>query len=111
MLYAVVSVGQGHLEARSDGGDCHIDTTKAAGTERLKSRPHCDLASKPGSHQPGHPQAVAHHSQPFYIHVRNADIFVCNKCISRTSKCGFKYFPVWKDLTMLKLLFNSTGGS
>lgn len=89
---AVVSVGQGRLEARGDGGDCHVDTTKAPGTERLKSCPNCDLASKPGSHLSGHPQAVAHLSQPFYIRVCNTDIFVCNKCISRTSKCGFKYY-------------------
>lgn len=72
----VLSAGQGHLKARSDGGDCHVDTTEAAGTERLKSRPHSDLASKPGSHQPGHPQAVARLSQPFYIHVRN-DRHIC----------------------------------
>lgn len=47
----VVSVGQGHLETRSDGGDCNVDTTEAVGTGRLKSFPNCDLATKPRSHQ------------------------------------------------------------
>lgn len=45
-------IGKGHLEARSDGGDCHVDTTKAAGTEKLKSTPNFGLALKLGSHQP-----------------------------------------------------------
>lgn len=30
-------VGQGHLETRSDGGDCDVDATEAVGTGRLKS--------------------------------------------------------------------------
>lgn len=49
-LYAV-SVGQGHLETRSDGGDCNVDTTEAFGTGRLKSIPNFDLATKPRSHE------------------------------------------------------------
>lgn len=101
-----VSVGQGHLEARSDGGDCHVDTTEAAGTERLKSRPHCDLASKPGSHQPGHPQAVAHLSQPFmFMCATQKHLYAINVfpgLLNVVLNAMLKYFPVWKDLTMLK---------
>ena len=36
-LSYAVSVGQGHLETRGDGGDCDVDTTEAIGTGRLKS--------------------------------------------------------------------------
>lgn len=38
------SVGEGHLKARSDGGDCNVDPTEAAGTGRLKSAPSRGLA-------------------------------------------------------------------
>lgn len=51
LLY-VVSAGQGHLETRSDGGDCNVDATEAVGTGRLKStNPNCSLVTKPISHQ------------------------------------------------------------
>lgn len=47
------SVGEGHLKARSDGGDCHVDATEAAGTGRLKNAPSCGLARIPLSHRVG----------------------------------------------------------
>lgn len=42
----VASVGEGHLKARSDGGDSNVDTTEAAGAGRLRSTPNCGLAKK-----------------------------------------------------------------
>lgn len=48
----LLSAGQGHLETRSDGGDCNVDTTEAAGTGGLESTNlNCDLVTKLGSHQ------------------------------------------------------------
>lgn len=42
LLYAD-SVGQGHPETRSDGGDCNVDSTETVGTGRLKrTDPNCD---------------------------------------------------------------------
>lgn len=47
------SVGEGHLKAGSDGGDCNVDPTEAAGTGRLKNSPSCGLDTIPISHWVG----------------------------------------------------------
>ena len=48
----MLSAGQGHLETRSDGGDCNVDATEAAGTGGLDSpNSTFDLITKPRPHQ------------------------------------------------------------
>lgn len=48
LLIYVVSVGEGHLKTRGDGGDCNVDATEALGTGGLKSPKPCH---KSKSHQ------------------------------------------------------------
>lgn len=34
-MLLLLSAGEGHLKTRSDGGDCNVDTTEAAGAGGL----------------------------------------------------------------------------
>lgn len=78
-LLNTVSVGEGHLETRSDGGDCNVDTTEAVGTGGLKSIPKCDIATKLSSQL----------SMSWTDHPSESSLFCSSMCILHAVTAGY----------------------
>lgn len=92
---------------------------KSCWNRKVKEHLDCGLSLKLGSHQPTDWPAsrlLLIIQNTFILTWCYTQIFVCNKCIFRTSKCGLKYcihkiFPCLKRFKYAKSIINFTDGS